>query len=197
VLPIQLNRLVVEANRPVVELTGLDPDAPRELIAWRLKNGRFAILARGESDEDGRLDFPPIVAAGSGLEVVITDADRRPEMLGASEVQKLAPRPPEPPQGRVLEANEGEVMVRIVPTEGSGAVLLADAGGTVFARYPISPTPAIGARVFDVALELYGDAQQLLMAHEFEDGRRSDWRALAVGAVMEFEEGSELEDLAN
>jgi hypothetical protein len=181
VLPIHLNRLVVDANRPVVEISGLDPDAPRELLAWRIKNGRSAILVRGESDEYGRLDFPPVIAAGSGLEVVITGVNGRPELPGASDVRKLAPRPPEPPQGRVLEAYEGEAVVRIVPTEGSGTVLLADLDGSIFARYPISPTPAIGARVFDVVLELYGDDPQVLMAHEFADGRRSDWRSMSVG----------------
>jgi hypothetical protein len=194
-LPIHLNRLVVEENRPVVEITGLDPEAPRELVAWRIKNGRSAILVRGESDENGQLEFPPVIAAGSGLEVVITDADSRPEMLGASEVRKLAPRSPDPPQGRVLEAYEGEAIVRIIPTEGSGTVLLAGPDGTVFARYPISPTPAIGARAFDVALELYGDDPQLLMAHEFEDGRRSDWRVYSVGAPTQFEDLPETEDL--
>jgi hypothetical protein len=188
-LPIHLNRLVVEENRPVVEITGLDPEAPRELVAWRIKNGRSAILVRGESDENGQLEFPPVIAAGSGLEVVITDADSRPEMLGASEVRKLAPRSPDPPQGRVLEAYEGEAIVRIIPTEGSGTVLLAGPDGTVFARYPISPTPAIGPRVFD--LELYGDDPQVLMAHEFTDGRRSDWRVLSVGEPVLLEDLSE------
>ncbi len=181
VLPIHLNRLVVDANRPVVEISGLDPDAPRELLAWRIKNGRSAILVRGESDENGRLQFPPVIAAGSGLEVVITGVNGRPELPGASDVRKLAPRPPEPPQGRVLEAYEGEAVVRIVPTEGSGTVLLADLDGSIFARYPISPMPAIGTRAFDVVLELYGDDPQVLMAHEFADGRRSDWRSMSVG----------------
>ncbi|MBW2289723.1 MAG: hypothetical protein JRG90_18130, partial [Deltaproteobacteria bacterium] len=188
VLPIHLNRLVVDENRPVVAITGLDPDAPRELLAWRIKNGRSAILVRGESDENGRLQFPPVIAAGSGLEVVITDVDGHPNLPGASEVRKLAPRPPEPPQGRLLEAYEGEAVVRIIPTEGSGTVLLADLDGTVFARYPISPTPAIGARVFDVVLELYGDDPQVLMAHEFTDGRRSDWRMISVGEPLLLED---------
>jgi len=185
VLPIQLGRLVVDENRPVVEITGLDPDAPRELLAWRIKNGRAAVLVRGESDEDGRLIFPPVIAAGSGLEVVITGIDGHPDLPGASELRKLAPRAPEPPQGGVLEVHEGEAILRIVPTEGSGTVLLADLDGSVFARYPISPTPAIGTRAFDVVLELYGDDPQILMAHEFADGRRSDWRPLAVGAPTE------------
>jgi len=193
VLPIHLNRLVVEADRPVVEILGLDPDAPRELIAWRVRNGKAAILARGESDEFGQLDFPPVVAAGSGLEIVITGVDGHPDLPGASDVRKLAPRPPEPPQGRVLEAYEGEAVVRIVPTEGSGTVLLADLDGSIFARYPISPMPAIGTRAFDVVLELYGDDPQVLMAHEFTDGRRSDWRVFSVGAPTEFEDLPETE----
>ena len=193
VLPIFLNQLVVEEDRPVVEISGLDPDAPRKLVAWRIVDGRAAILARGESDAAGRLHFPPVVAAGAGLEIVITDADSRPELPGASEVQRLAPRRPEPPQGRVLDAYAGEAVLRIVPTEASGAVLLAGSDGTVFARYPIPPMPAIAARVFDVALELYGDEAQVLMAHEFADGRRSEWRALDVGAPVVLEAAPESE----
>jgi hypothetical protein len=185
VLPIHLGRLVVDQNRPVVEITGLDPDPPRELVAWRIKNGEAAILVRGESDEFGQLDFPPVIAAGSGLEVVITGADGHPDLPGASEVQRLAARAPEPPQGRVLEVYEGEAILRIVPTEASGTVLLADPDGTVFARYPIPPTPAIGPRVFDVPLELYGDDPPVLMAHEFPDGRRSPWRELPVGVPLD------------
>jgi hypothetical protein len=94
----------------------------------------------------------------------------------------------------VLEVYDGEAVLRIVPSEARGAVLLADADGTVFARYPVPSVPAVGARVFDVALELYGDDAQVLMAHEFADGRRSHWRSLAIGAPLVLEAAPESAD---
>jgi hypothetical protein len=76
-------------------------------------------------------------------------------------------------------------------------VLIADLDGTVFARYPISRRPVVGTRAFDVALELYGEDAEVLVAHELSDGRRSEWRALSVSAPTELDAPPESEDFEN
>jgi hypothetical protein len=178
--PIFLDRLEAGEDVPTVALSGRDPLAPRDLVAWRIKDGRSAILARGASDADGTLQFPPVIAPGEGLEVVVTDADSLPGLPGASEARSLAPRLPEAPQATLLEAVAEEYVVRIVPSEATGEVLLADSHGAVFARYAIPPNPSVAARVFDVALTLSGGDGGILLAHQFRDGRRSDWRVLPL-----------------
>jgi hypothetical protein len=108
-----------------------------------------------------------------------------PGLPGESEVRRLPARLPEAPQARHLATVGDETFVRIVPTEASGEVLLADSYGAVFARFEIPPSPAAADRVFDVALTLFGGEQPLLLAHEFRDGRRSDWRELRLPAPGE------------
>jgi hypothetical protein len=185
--PIILDRLVLATDAPTVQIAGFDPRAPRKLAAWRIKGDRQAVIAWGESDRDGNLLFPLVVAPGEGLEVVITDADSSPASPGTSAARRLAARLPEAPTATLLEAVEDEVFLRIAPIEANGEVLLADAGGAIFARYEVPPTPAAAARVFDVAVTLYGGDDRVLMAHEFSDGRRSDWRVLPLGTPVDGE----------
>jgi hypothetical protein len=178
--PILVDPLVVADTAPTLEITGVDPHAPRALVAWRVRGGRSAILARGESDRDGRLKFPPVLAPGPGLRIVVTAGDSSPGLPGASEIRRLPPRPPSEPRGTVLAANGNEYVVRIHPTVGSGSVLLADARGAVFGQYEVPQSPEASGRVFDIVLTpTYGD-QHILLAHELNDGRRSEWRAVPL-----------------
>ena len=179
-MPILLDGLRVASDAPVVEIAGFDPEAPRELLAWRIVDGRFAVAARGESDEDGSLHFPRLIAAGGGMEVVVTAADNVPGLPGASEPRHLAARTPVAPQLVVLDAAGEEYSVRIHPSEASGEVLIADSRGVVFGAYEIPPNPVTAARAFDVSLSLFGGDPVILVAHEFSDGRRSDWRAVSL-----------------
>jgi len=174
-----------------VSLLGFDPLGPRELLAWRLKNGRFAIVARGESDRNGSLHFPDLVAARDGLEVVVTPVDGAPGLPGASDPRRWSARDPLPPHARLLTSDGEGHRIRIEPREGSGAVLLADAYGVVMERYPVVPSPIDATRAFDVSLTAAESETQLLVSHEFADGRSSEWEVLTLPAVEIVDDASE------
>lgn len=182
--PILLDPLVVDADTPTVTISGHDPLAPRELIAWRLKHGRRAVLARGESEPGGALRFPRVLAAGEGLKVVITGVDGIPGVADASAAEWLSARLPEAPHATLLTSTDTEYWVRIVPAEAVGQILLADSVGEIFAAHAVSKTPDSAARLFEVALTLPPEDTHFLMAHDFGDGRLSDWRLVPLqGAI--------------
>jgi hypothetical protein len=72
--------------------------------------------------------------------------------------------------------------LRIFPREATGDVLLADSYGVVFASYPVPSSPLAAHRVIDVALSVTGSNAVVLLAHEFSDGRASDWSVLQLSA---------------
>jgi hypothetical protein len=181
-VPIFLDALARAPEVHTVALSGVDPHAPRELVAWRVKNGRRAIIARGRSGRDGRLEFPDVVAPRDGLEIVVTAADSAPGIPGASIARKLEGRNPHAPNGALMEIDGPDYLVRIVPNEFAGHVLLADSQGVVFARYPVVSSPLAAARVIDLALNPAPGDFAVLSAHEFADGRRSEWREIALDA---------------
>ena len=80
----------------------------------------------------------------------------------------------------VLDAYGSEYAVRIVPSEATGDILLADADGRVFAQYAVPSTAIASSRVIDVTLGLPPDDTHVLVAHVLKDGRRSDWREIEL-----------------
>jgi hypothetical protein len=180
-IPIVLNTLFVESGDPGIELSGVDVLGPRDLVAWRIKNGRHAIVARGWSDRSGEIHFPELVAPRDGLEIVVTAANTTPEVPGASAARRSSPLPPSAPDAVVLDAYGSEYAVRIVPSEATGNILLADADGRVFAQYAVPGTAIASGRVVDVTLGLPPGDTHVLVAHVLKDGRRSDWREIELG----------------
>jgi len=134
------------------------------------------------------LHFPDLVAAQDGLEIVVTAVGGAPGLPGASESRRSSARDPLPPTAHLLATDARAHHIRIAPREGSGEVLLADAYGVVLARYPVSPSPIAAMRDFDVALHSGPVEMQLFLAHEFADGRASEWQVLTLPA---FEPGDE------
>jgi len=179
-IPIVLNRLFVESGKPGIELTGVDVLGPRDLVAWRIKNGRHAIIARGWSDGLGEIHFPKLVAPRDGLRIVVTAANSTPEVPGGSDIRHSNGLLPSAPNAVVMDAYGSEYAVRIVPSEATGEILLADAQGQVFAQYAVPNTPIASSRVLDVTLGLPPDDTHVLVAHVLKDGRRSDWREIAL-----------------
>jgi len=177
---IVLDRFGNDGRFSTIRLAGEDPEAPRDLLAWRVKHGRFAVVARGSSEPDGSLHFPEIVAPRDGIEIAITSADSIPGLPGSSQSRRLPPRDPYAPQATVAAAAAGEVVVRVFPRETTGEVLLADSYGVVFASYPVPNSPLAAHRVIDVALSVTGSNVVVLLAHEFSDGRSSDWNVLQL-----------------
>ena len=141
------------------------------------------------------LRFGPLVAIALGFtathghsEIVVTGVEESPDAAGASTARTLAPRVPVAPRAKVVEQRDAESFLRIVPSEASGAVLLADADGIIFARYPLPATPGAGARALDIAVRLPSWNTHVLMGHELGDGRRSPWRTLAIRTDAQAEE---------
>jgi hypothetical protein len=179
-VPIVLNRLSLEPGDVSIGLTGVDVHGPRDLVAWRIAKGQHVVIARGSSDRAGEIHFPEIIAPRDGLEIVVTDANSTPKLPGGSLARALPGRLPSAPGAVVLGADRFEYALRVVPSEATGEILLADVDGRVFARYPVSTTPTASNRVLDVTLELRPDDTAVLVAHQFGDGRRSDWTEVAL-----------------
>ncbi len=175
--PIFLEPLALAEGGPTFTLAGFDPYAPRELVAWRILHGRAVIMSRGSSGPGGVIRFPEIPAPRDGFEVVVSEAGRRPELQGASLRRTLDARAPEAPHAQVSGIG-GEYDLHIVPRETTGAVLIADFAGNVFARYEVPDDPAPSNRVIDIALTLPETDTEIWMAHQLGGGRVSQWRVV-------------------
>lgn len=183
-------RAAEESSAPAIELepareepvgatfhvTGWDPLGPRPLVLWRRSGIRWAVTARGASEADGTLRFPRLRVPSGGLELAASAAGRSPVEPGASEILSVPGRSPEPPRATLRGGPHGERSLRIVPSEATGAVVVADPQGVVLNRFPLAGAPDAAARSFEVFLDVEGP---LLLAHEWPDGRRSEWRAVA------------------
>jgi hypothetical protein len=175
---IALDPLSVPEGALTVRLSGQDPLAPRALVAWRVKKSRQSVLARGFSDEDGAIYFPQVLVPRDGLEVVVSDASSAPGVPGSSLAQRLPGRLPRAPHASLIDFDNGTYWLRIVPSEATGNLLLADINGAVFASYSIPSTPDRAARIFEVGVT--SPAPHILLGHEFSDGRASDWQVVAL-----------------
>jgi hypothetical protein len=71
-LAIRLDSPSVDDGSVTALLTGHDPHGPRPLVLWRVRDGRRAQLATGESTASGRLRFPPIPAAATSDRLLVT-----------------------------------------------------------------------------------------------------------------------------
>ncbi len=171
---------------PAVRFRGFDPEAPRRLVLWRLRDGRAAVIARVASHPDGSFEFPPLLVPAAGLEVVAAPVHATPDHPEASGVQTLPPRPPEAPRGFVSTAG-AEIRLRVVPAEAAGFVLVADADGRVLGRFALSALPGGAQRNLDLAVSLprWEDAGTLQVAHERPGGLRSPWRAVYLNWTLE------------
>lgn len=173
---------------PALAIAGFDPLGPRELLLWRLRNGRSAVMARGASARDGSLAFPVLVAPDGGGELIVSGVGEGPDAPGASPARALGARRPQAPRARPLGERGGEHELRIVPSEAAGSVLLADANGAEFARFAVPRALGAPGRSFDVSVALPRGHNRLLLAHELPDGRRSPWRAVGLGHTRPWEE---------
>ena len=174
------------AAAPAVRFRGFDPEAPRGLVLWRLRDGRAAVIARVASHPDGSFEFPPLLVPAAGLAVVATPVHAAPDHPEASRVQTLPPRPPEAPRGFVSTAG-AEIRLRVVPAEAAGFVLVAAADGRVLGRFALSALPGGAQRNLDLAVSLprLEDAGTLQVAHERPGGLRSPWRAVHLNWTLE------------
>jgi hypothetical protein len=170
---IDLDPLVL--GEVTARVSGFDPLGPRPLWLWRRVGSRAAVMARGRSGADGSLAFPDLVVPAAGLDVLITAADGAPGDQGASLPRSVAPREPLPPRARVVARERDGWVLRIVPAEASGEILLAGPDGGVFARRALPPHPVAPGRVFDLVLSLLPGDTDVWLAHERADGRRSVW----------------------
>jgi hypothetical protein len=180
--PIELDPL--EPDAVTARVRGFDPAAPRPLLLWRPADGHAAVMARGASRPDGSLDFPEIAIPAQGLEVLVTAAGETPASASASLPRTVAPRAPLAPRAQPRPRARGAaVVLRVVPSEAGGEVLLASAPGQVFARHPVPARPDAAGRGFDIELRLAPGDTQVWLAHETHDGRRSAWRPVELDPV--------------
>lgn len=179
--PIELDPLAT--GSVTARVRGFDPGAPRALLLWRRVGERVAVMARGHSLDDGTLIFPALVVPPAGLEVVVTGSDETPASPGASLPRSVAARAPLPPRAVVRTGAAGEVTLRVVPAEASGRILVAADPGEVFATRDVPDRPDAAGRVFDLALAPGPGQSRVWLAQESPDGRRSDWRAVALVPV--------------
>ena len=195
VVPIALAPLRGSRADATLSLAGFDPFGPRELLAWRIANGKFAIVAHGQSDRDGNLTFPDLVAPRNGLEIVVTAIDGVPGLPGASESRFWAARDPVAPAASVVESDATAHRIRITPRESSGVVVLADDYGVELARIPVRSSPIASTRDFDLTLTSNPVETHVYLAHEFEDGRASEWETVVLPGVEAVEaDGAEADD---
>jgi hypothetical protein len=92
----------------------------------------------------------------------------------------VAARAPLPPRGALRGETPDGVVLRILPAEASGEILVAAAPGEVFSRHAVPQQPGAAGRVFDLHLALAPGDTQVWLAHETPDGRRSAWRSVAL-----------------
>jgi hypothetical protein len=160
--------------------TGADPGGPRELVLWRVEPGASGLIARGASRADGSLDLPVLRVPSAGFDVVASPAGEPPTGPSASAPRRLAGREPDPPQARVVEAVGGRHRLQISPLEAAGAVVLAGPDEIEFARESIPEQPDAAARHLELWIEVPAEDAFVLLAHLLPDGRRSEWRPVAL-----------------
>jgi hypothetical protein len=73
-----------------------------------------------------------------------------------------------------------EFVLRILPAEATGEVLLADSLTRIFERYRVPDQPSATERALEVAVVLAEGENELLVGHELADGRRSEWRHIEL-----------------
>ncbi len=182
---IDLDPLEIEPGSRMARPTGFDPLGPRELLLWRLVEGRSAVMARGASAADGALEFPRVIVPRDGLEVVVAPSGRDPSARDASLPRGTAPAPPEPPQGEILAPEPGRWRLRVRPSGSVGEILLAGADGAIFARHALPPHTTPEAPILELIVELPAADTHIWLAHALPDGRRSEWRRAAPHRLEE------------
>jgi hypothetical protein len=203
-------RIVLERSEPAgrgsARVYGHDPGAPRPLVLWRVEEGgRAARVALGESRDDGSLAFPVLPRPARGLRLVAAPLGRSPLGGAASAPLRVAPRRPVAPRAAPRPSDgpwrtappsgDGPLrVVRVVPGEAGGSVVVADAREQELGRFAVAPLPSAAQRVFELEIELGSGpdaAAELRLAQELEEGRRSEWRRLAPAGAGETEKEGE------
>jgi hypothetical protein len=171
-----------------IRFVGFDPDAPRALWLWRIRDEQAAVVARTRSEPDGTFAFSPLLVPATGLAVVATPAGAKAGAPEASRLRRLAARTPRAPRGVARDGAHGDWHVRVTPVEAAGAVLIATADEQVIGRFALPELPGAPPRAFDLSVVPDMGDESLWLAHELPDGRRSAWRPVDWAG---FEEGDE------
>lgn len=156
------------------QLAGRDPLGPRPLWLWRLEGDRAALLARGHSTVDGRIELPSVRVPPAGLSLVVTPEQVAPGGEGTSARLELPGTSLAVPGVQRIDP----ARLRIHPREPGGRVLIADAVGVEWLQLPTARLPDAAHRGFEISLPPQLANQQLWAAHEAPDGRRSLWAAV-------------------
>lgn len=184
VVPIALD--AARARGVALEVGGRDPAAPRALDLWRIEaDGRRARIARGHSEADGSLVFPPLMLPGRSIELVATPQGVLPDHAAASR-PIVVRRDPAAPRVEATPDADG-VVLRVEAAESGGSIVIesvespARAAGEVatVARVPVAVTADAAPTPLEIALD---DARGVALAvvQIDPDGRRSPPRLVFV-----------------
>lgn len=176
-----LDRLVERDTALAIRPTGFDRRAPRPIELWRVTETAAAVVARGESRADGEMVFPQLVVPRDGIRLVAAPEGEGPDGPSASTVRELPPRAPVAPRARVSTRSTHQAVLRLLPVETTGAVLVAEPSGEELGRWPVRPGPV--SRVLEVRIDVPADRDLVWLIHELDDGRRSEPAVLALPPV--------------
>lgn len=165
---------------------GRDLAAPRALSLWRVApgTGQAALLARSQSRADGSFAFERLLVSPREVHLVVVAGSRRPQSgespFGdeASATATLAPaRLPAPAVALVETDADGETWQLRMHAVSRAQLLVDDRWGA--SRYPIQAPARFAGRRNPTVLVEAPRGEQLLIAQQTPDGRRSGW--VAVG----------------
>jgi hypothetical protein len=170
-------------GRISTQVSGVDTGAPRELVLWRVQDGRRVRLADGFSTSDGALHFPAVLVPDR-LELVVSAAEAGPEGADESDSARVQAGALRPPQLELRRAPDGALAIRVAASRALGSVIFANPAGDEIARVPVPGAPIPARRVLDVRLPADRVRGEILVAHELPDGARSAWRPYAIPPAL-------------
>jgi hypothetical protein len=179
-------RVILDDPQPAlgsaVAVAGVDRGGPRALELWRIRGGRSARVAIGESVAGGAVAFPPLVLPGGDVMLVAAPIGSGPDGPGASTPIAVR-RDPSAPRVEVRESADGAAALHVVPAEPDGTIVVTTLRGAVEVERaraavvaPVDGAPA----ALDLAIALAPGEGALRVAHELPDGRRSSQRSVVM-----------------
>jgi hypothetical protein len=166
-------------DRLSTRVRGIDTGAPRELVLWRVQEGRRVRLAHGFSSSDGALHFPEVLVPDE-LELLVTAAEAGSAGTDESDPTRIQAGGLRPPQLEMRRSKDGALAIRVAASRALGSVIIASPAGDEIARIPLPRAPSPARQVLDVRLPADRVRAEILVAHELPDGARSAWRPYAI-----------------